>query len=374
MDDGQRNHGRWSTQSWTMVDAIKKMCLMLPNLHLHRPSRGEAEAFIDASLSRCEDKHGVVIMSNDTDFLVYGHCPGFLSFSSLQFTPSGEESLTLSGFHYVSSNFRRAFFQNRRDVRFLSTVAGLAGCDYDDERLTSARAIIIKSKLGGLRVKHQNKPTTQMTLTAVLRYVSHYVEHPTPWVDALVQSLGDDKLLESLNQVHQTYFPDTRDVEQESSLSVESLRMFEGVFYCRPLIKKYVSTLQPEISIKARRTPNRSKRSRKRQKRKQEAIAHNNDETAEQRLPPAERIDFDDDSSSLDYDDIHELLREQSVWTLPHFLRFRVLLYGLVKSTGQSSATHVLEWRRSGSNQASTTKNSVWSFHLLRSSLPLTTC
>ena len=213
-----------------------------------------------------------------------------------------------------------------------------------------------------------------MTLMAVLRYVSHYVEHPTPWVDALVQSLGDDKLLESLNKVHQTYFPDTRDVEQESSLSVESLRMFEGVFYCRPLIKKYVSTLQPEISIKLRRTPNRSKRSRKRQKRKQEAIAHNNDETAEQRLPPAERIDFDDDSSSLDYDDIHELLREQSVWTLPHFLRFRVLLYGLVKSTGQSSATHVLEWRRSGSNQASTTKNSVWSFHLLRSSLPLTTC
>jgi hypothetical protein len=330
---------------WTMVHTILKMGPKTDNLRLHRPATGEAEAYIDEKLSRLDDTHGVAIFSNDTDFLVYANCPGFVPFSSLQFTPSGDGQLTLSGFHYLSNNFSRAFFQNRQDEWLLSTVAGLAGCDYDDERLVSARSIILKSKISGIRVKHQNKPTSQMSLTAVLRYVAHYLQQGAPWMDDLVHSLGDPILLESLHQVHKTYYPGDPLVDQ-AKLSVEMMRLLQGVFYCRPLIERGSSSnRQAHIPKKACRGINRSVRSRKRQKRKEAMDKQNEDKQLQRISPLPESLGFHE-IHPLDYRSVSELLHKQSAWILPSFQRFRVFLYCTIKST---TLQNVVEWRRIGS-------------------------
>ena len=332
---------------WTMVDTIQKMCLMTENLFLHRPATGEAEAYIDEKLHQSQATHGVAIFSNDTDFLAYEHCPGFVPFSTLQFTPSEDGKLTLAGFHYLSNNFRRAFFQSFRHEWLLSTVAGLAGCDYEDEKLESARSVILKSKIGGLRVKHQNKPTSQTNLTAVLRYVAHFVEQGAQWLDGLVQSLGDPSLLESLRLVHRTYYPGNEVLDHEVQLSVEMMRLQQGVFYCRPLIEKRASSNRlADNPHKACRGSNQSKRSRKRQKRKGGMDITIEDEAVQKMLPLAESVEFHEHLPPLDYEAVSELLDKQSAWTLPNFQRFRVFLYSTMKSTTFHTVT---EWRRIGS-------------------------
>lgn len=338
---------------WTMVETIENMCPQFPNLSLYRPANGEAEAYIDAKLGHGKDNAGVVILSNDTDFLVYDNCPGFMPFCSLQFTPSSQGTFTLAGFHYLSCHFRRAFFQNRQDDRLLSTVAGLAGCDYEDKKLASARVLILKSKVGGLRVKHQNKPTSQMTLTAVLRYVGHYLQHDTPWLDALVHSLGDTTLSASLIQVHQTYFPGTQPLE-DGSFSVESMRLVHGVFFCRPLIEKWASSsgrYRTDVPIKVHRGHHRSKKSRKRQKSIGAVNTLADENYNHHSGPTAETVDFDD-QLLFDYTEVCNQLLKQSVWTLPAFQRFRLLCFAfVVKSAGRCNSLHLTEWRRDGGSQ-----------------------
>jgi hypothetical protein len=349
---------------WTVVDALEKLSRQITSLQLHRLAIGEAEAFIDATLMHQKDKNDVVVMSNDTDFLIYKHCPGFLPFTSLQFTPvnrpeNGDDTFVLTGFHYLASNFRRAFFLNCFDHQVLTSVAGLTGCDYDDDILKSARAIIVKSEIGGLRVKHQNKPTMQLILRAVLRYVGHYVKMGESWRISLGKSIGGDAILKSLNAVHQNYLPSDPSQMKDTEFSLECHRLIvSGTLFCRPLIE-YWSSSSIRLSVsKPKRTAALSKRSRKRRKKRQllevtTASVEGDDTLEGADLQLIEPIDLADAPHIVNYEKIQEYLRKGSAWTLPHFQSVRVRLYGLMKSTnGLRTPDLISEWRRSGNGQS----------------------
>lgn len=339
---------------WSMVDAIRKLCKKLDNLHLHQPSHGEAEAFIDTRMGRYQGKRGAVIMSNDTDYLIYEHSPGFLPFSSLQFTPTKAKCPSLTGFHYLSSKFRNSISMTLHDNRLLSTVAGMAGCDYDDEVLQAGRALIIKSPIGGLRIKHQNKPTAQHTLNAVIRFVTHYSEHEASWREMLSQDIGGAALLEALDRVHEIYFAGSPLREEESlTISLESYRLRAyGMLYCRPIIEKWSTSAGSAkyTASKTRNAKNLSKRSRKRRKKKDaEVDVSQSREMPTNGTPQAELMELEDEIPSLKFGALQNLLLKESMWTLPHLKRFRALTYGLVKKAkGDVESESVSEWRRVG--------------------------
>lgn len=334
---------------WTVVDAIEKLQARIATLQLHRLSTGEAEGFIDFSMKGYKNKDGVVIMSNDTDFLVYEHCPGFLPFNSIQFTPMDERNLGFTGFHYLRSKFKRAFFANHTDIHIMTSVAALAGCDYDDELLQAARSTIVKSKIGGLRIKHQNNPTMQSVLTAILRFVRHYTDTGDSWRKALVETIGGDAVLESLNRIHEAYFQEISNRTNSTISSIEYHRLFDsGTFFCRPLIEKCSSPPAKSVT-KTRRAPTLSKRSRRRRKRKllEASVGADEDTVDISDPPPVECIDVTCGLASWDYQEIRD--RNGSIWTLEHFKRVRALLYDAMLSTSTADTKgYIAEWRRVG--------------------------
>lgn len=128
--------------------------------------------------SRC------VVLSNDSDFLIYPSCPGFVSLKSLEVYSNHSSvanekdsklDVNVSGWFYSQSNFCRAF---DIPVCALPVFSLLAGCDYlllihQEKQLEIARKKIVTSNVGGLRQSDRNKPSSKACVLAILRYVRH---------------------------------------------------------------------------------------------------------------------------------------------------------------------------------------------------------
>lgn len=184
---------------WAMLEAIEDLSSAAMStqdgkiLELHRPSRGEAEAYIDYWIAkRVKPNTKVFILADDTDFLVYPCCPGFISFKSLEIQQDNG-IIRLSGMEYTKQQFLAALLPNAGVVQedAMPVVAALAGCDYllDDETqrvLSKAMNLIVKSDVGGLRQKARNNPNKAQRLTAILRFVAHYVDKDREnWVESV---------------------------------------------------------------------------------------------------------------------------------------------------------------------------------------------
>ncbi len=163
------------------------------------------------------DERQQIVLSNDSDFLVFPSITGIIPFHSLDYvlqdcdrTPSDsnptstcntdveEEERTgdnsnwdIHGWIYLRKKFTQAFSlesgeqmnyeteDKSSDILVMSTIAALAGCDYTLSgkcmyRLNDAAQTIIKSDIGGLRQKHRNSPSARDTITAVIRFVQHF--------------------------------------------------------------------------------------------------------------------------------------------------------------------------------------------------------
>ena len=274
---------------WAFVEAIEDISSVLKRngsskfLELHRPSRGEAEAYIDfwmtSRIPKGVPMTNVFIFADDTDFLVYQNCPGFIPLSTLEIQQDISGDVRLSGFQYSRQKFLDSFLPSPQAANaddIMPVVAALAGCDYAlhpgaEKALERARSVIVKSDLGGLREKARNNPSKSQQLTAILRYVAHFVRTKGEyWADALCSAVVKKKgmngangngsfemeedptainpavfvLKEAFLITRKTYFrtltlPDNPIFEKRPT-SVEIRRLLEyGIFYCRPIIESW---------------------------------------------------------------------------------------------------------------------------------------
>jgi hypothetical protein len=313
-------------------------------LHLHRPDRGEAETYIDSWIQCHSDStKEVFILSDDTDFLVYSSCPGFIPFKTLEFQIL-DGHLCLTGFEYQRHKFLHAFFSTA-DERAMTTVAALAGCDYGaSDSLKAARNFIIQSNIGGLRPRQRNDPSSAMALTAVLRYVSHCTRKPS-WQDVLAESVCKDPdkkslLLTCLQDIHDIYFPieSTADVNSPP-MSVECRRLLEcGLVFCRPLIETWEgdNTVQ-SMSHSRKRPRNKGKKRRKKRHIMQQQVLGEDQSTNDLPLemfvpfPPSDRY-------------VAQRLATGSAWSV--FSQVRRHLYADVRHYAQSQHDHRIRFHQ----------------------------
>lgn len=333
---------------WAFREAVEDS--LSDRLHLHRPRHGEAEHYIDRILMT---KHGktensnTVVLSNDTDFLIYPNCHGFVPLESLQFqTMDGQPHL--SGFHYLSCKFYKAFFPSADDAsarsRILSLVAALSGCDYGS--LEEARARIVQSSIAGLPRKARNNHSSANILMAVVRYVNHYLVHQKNaslpnWVDALAESLQLPQVRQTLDSIHDVYvsMPVSNTQVNSGSLFIETVRLKEqAVLICRPLIETWKVEYGHKTPSTTQRTQRsgKSRRGRRKRNRRQRLLG-----SAEQ-ADEISTIDDQDEATTGDNlpveavtlppleEDTIGLLTHRSVWKLPVFVHLRQRLYGLL--------------------------------------------
>lgn len=134
-----------------------------------------------------------IVLSNDTDFLVFPSVQGIVPFHTLEYeTYIAQDDvrtygIRLLGWEYKRSKFVQAFgLQTHTDqhhvcsLLIFSTIAALAGCDYIlegrcDHSIIKARKSIIQSEIGGLRNKDRNNPSAKDVTKAVIRFVKHFV-------------------------------------------------------------------------------------------------------------------------------------------------------------------------------------------------------
>jgi len=226
--------------------------------HVHWAS-GEAEGFIVHHLlpksypDGCQD----IILSNDSDFLVFNSVPGFVPLESLKFCPSKDGSCLIKGWEYCRFKLMAAFpalnITESDSNNFPMTVcAALAGCDYTlpstfEQCIVSARQVIVRSDIGGLRKKNRNSPTARAVFIAVMRYVSHFVKrNEGDWRNQLVQAIVrnpgglknniwlDSNLMRALDMIQDIYME-----EGNRNMLVPDLRriLYHRVLFCKPLIE-----------------------------------------------------------------------------------------------------------------------------------------
>lgn len=249
---------------WAFVEAVERLRQRFNNtLHIHRASIGEAEALINQWLIQNDGKYSrVAIVSEDSDFLVYDSCPGFIPPSTLVYEDrNGRHSLR--GRYYLRTKFLRSFLEHPTtgDSTIMTTVAALAGCDYcttweQADVLESMRLRMIKSNLGGLRPKSRNNPSASDGLLAILRVVSHYKKYKGfSWLERMCQDFTvAEKATVALNGiqiVHGVYMyslqmaNDTEFDIVPGMVEVRRLLQY-GVIYCHPIVETFTPTIQPD--------------------------------------------------------------------------------------------------------------------------------
>lgn len=355
-----------------MVEAVRDLCLQEQLLYLHEPRHGEAETYIyqwlldsvDTATTPTQHRR-ISIFSNDTDFLVYDGCPGFVPFSTLAFHEI-DGRLFLSGFEYRRARFLAAFLDKKHGDKIdeqavLAVLPAIVGCDYvltlpkHQSTLEEARRIMVESHLGGLRPRQRNDPTMAAALTATFRFVAHWVRRckSDEWKMAMAHSLfpnDNDKrsgFVMALQKVHDIYFPAMDFLvgsNANESSSVESLRLLEcGILYCRPVIETWEgaprcafnSSPVRMLPIANARKRNSSKKLRGKRRKKRPApslvdpggselvVAEKNESHPASQLeqvafPPCQEV-------------VDEWLSRGSVWTMPHFCQVRLRLYCLLR-------------------------------------------
>ena len=249
-------------------------------LVLHRPTIGEAEADIDRLIevqARKDPRSNIYILSEDSDFLVYPHCPGFVPLRSIRFDRSqsdeasggGQTTTTrLIAWHYTQEKFRASFWNafilnhsspSASYFQVMTTMAALGGCDYtlDDEGirqrlLNKLKRSMVKSDLGGLRPKQRTNPTAKQTMIALQRVIMHFVNGGSggygDWQVELIEKFepsdvqSQTLLLDSLRRIHSIYATPTipsptSSIQQLSPIMVDAQRILcQGTIYCAPMV------------------------------------------------------------------------------------------------------------------------------------------
>ncbi len=251
---------------WAFVEAVERLRQRFSNtLHIHRASIGEAEAMINQWLIQNDGKYSrMAIISEDSDFLVYDSCPGFVPPSTLVYEErDGKHSLR--GQYYLRSKFMRTFLEQTTssDSTIMTTVAALAGCDYcttseQSVVLDTMRSSMVQSNLGGLRPKSRNSPTASEGLLAILRVVGHYKKYKGfSWLERLCEDFGvpgkSRVALNGLQIIHGVYMYSLQ-LASNTALDVvpgmvEVRRLLQyGVIYCHPVVETFTPTVQPDIA------------------------------------------------------------------------------------------------------------------------------
>ena len=335
---------------WAMEEAVRNV----KGVQLHRPTFGEAEPYIDHFIQQ-QNIENVLIMSGDSDFFVYPHCPGFVPFCGLEWKREENEKpmstiVSLTAIHYLSSKFWKAYIPY--NPRIATAIAALAGCDYGNAMLNEARAKIVMSDIAGLRQKQRTAPSNAAALTGVLRYVGVYVKHyPGGWMTALLTSLGMNDALEWLEKVHTIYFPDTvgelATIKKglKTSLLPEIQRVVDfEIFYCRPLVESCGENRFSRLAVnQMKKVSNRSGKS-KRKRRIHKLIC-------EAILFPKESEDNNKPSDTqvqipLRDAEVEACILVESVWLYPPFTQMRSRMYSWLLRGKSTSA--VQEYSRCG--------------------------
>lgn len=238
------------------IEAVETHRLKHPAIvHLHRASMGEGEALIHHWISENPNAYSkIIVISEDSDFLMYGSCPGFIPPSTLRFEEMNGK-MCMQGQHYLRSKFLRSFM-NFSEVGplVMTTVAALAGCDYSIGKVEStalqiASRNIALSDLGGLRPKLRTNPTAAAKLIAILRVVAHYKLRydGEEWMVHLCKKFMSKKpetLLAALHRVSSIYYQ-LPIVSSEMSINPETVevrRLLRNAFvFCYPIVESFTS-------------------------------------------------------------------------------------------------------------------------------------
>ena len=313
-----------------MEQAVRDVC----GVHLHRPTHGEAEPYIDNFIQQQSIENSIII-SGDSDFFIYPHCSGFVPFQSLEWrqeppstSPPSSKHISLTGFHYLSHKFWKAYIPY--SPMMATTIAALAGCDYGTDVLSKARAKIVASDIAGLRQKQRMAPSHAAALIATLRYVGVYVKrHPKEWMVPMLKSLDLEKVNDSLVKVNAIYFPDTAlPTNKKTSLLPELQRVIDfQIFFCRPLVESCgMNRSGTTVAQQIKRRPHRhGKRKRKQRPSNDISCSSLEIETGHCTLPTAGQVQlpfFDAEMEALTLSD--------SVWHFPPFKQMRSRLYSIL--------------------------------------------
>lgn len=223
----------------------------------------EAETYI-SDIMNAQDS---VIFSNDSDFLVYPKIQSFMPFHSIEYSILSDGSDSIMGWEYTKNQFLAAHTNllgiNYEDsLLIMTTVAALAGCDYTLEpslqrRIASARNIVVKSNVGGLRQRDRNDPSAKNTLISVIRYVSHFRRsNDEKWMLKMADKIALEEgrkdaterassLVEALYAINQIYagkeYHQNDNTLQKSGLQRNLAEIFrilnQQKFYCKPMLE-----------------------------------------------------------------------------------------------------------------------------------------
>jgi len=135
-------------------------------------AEGEAEACISYLVSGETRISNVVILSNDTDFMIYCGCPGFVPLDTLDISSSKDgKTIWIRGWSYSQVSFCKFFGVPPICLPILS---GLVGCDYrfplqQERMLISARESIFRSSVSK-RKKNRNR-----SLSNIIQVVVNFI-------------------------------------------------------------------------------------------------------------------------------------------------------------------------------------------------------
>jgi hypothetical protein len=243
---------------WAFVEAVDRLRKRFTStLHMHRASIGESEALVNQWLIQNDGAYSrVAIVSEDTDFLVYNSCPGFVPPSTLIYQERNGQHC-LRGRYYLRSKFVRSFPGDSvsMDSFVLTTIAAIAGCDYSTALGQAQEIAIIRkgmaaSDMGGLNRKDRHNLTPAIALKAILRVVVHFKKFAGyAWLEALCKQFTTtpqkaQAALTGLQVIHDVYTY-SLEVASNSVLDlvpgmIEVRRLLQhGVFYCYPVVETF---------------------------------------------------------------------------------------------------------------------------------------
>ena len=135
-------------------------------------AEGEAEACISYLVSGKTHTSNVVVLSNDTDFMIYCGCPGFVPLDTLDISTSKDGKIIwIRGWSYSQISFCKFFGVPPICLPILS---GLVGCDYSfpvqqERKLMSAKESILRSSVSK-RKKNRNR-----SLSNIIQLVVNFI-------------------------------------------------------------------------------------------------------------------------------------------------------------------------------------------------------
>jgi hypothetical protein len=236
-----------------------------PRLKMYH-AHGEAETFIFSAIR--DSKHNdVLVLSSDSDFLLFPGIPGFVPLQSLEYTADGIEGWEYTRKQFLAAHPNLSDSNTSNEFKTMICIAAFCGCDYRLEphlqkRLQSAQSIIVKSKIGGLKKRHYQKTSFKDKVLAVLRYMEHFKKKSKmEWfhdMTSVIVNAESEKtslecrlegLREALDQIHAIYKGD-EEGRGESKASAELQRII-GLqkLYCKPVLELYKADSCPKVNI-----------------------------------------------------------------------------------------------------------------------------